>query len=271
MARNQSVAARLAKSVTEMHNIMTIRLNRNKQDLLNEQLTPPMLPVPVVRDLKGSHFQVLHSGTHVMQTMPSATAGLFFPMAVAISYQTHIARTVWNMKYNKPELWITPNRHSNSTAKHKGYILKEYVEACKKIGMTIEETSATIYETLAVNDTVLDRVVQEIDTAHLNNEFRYIESLNSAVRGGIHTGTRITHVKDALTRLNNSFNRLTRDVPVGNVLERCIGATPHSLLSTYDAIAQTMVDRMDFLSYLLTLPMNEMRVVIRAQLELDRN
>jgi hypothetical protein len=31
-----------------------------------------------------------------------------------------------------------------------------------------------------------------------------------------------------------------------------------------------MVERIDFMNHLLTLPINEMRVVIRAQLELDK-
>jgi len=144
MATNQTVADRLAKSVTEMHNIV-------------KNLSTPatnILPVPVIRDLKGSHFQVLHPSTHIMQTMPLATANLFFPLGIAISYRTNIAKTVWNLKYNKPELWITPNRYSNTTARHKSLIIGAFNRACMAIGMTYDEARASTYETLALSDSI---------------------------------------------------------------------------------------------------------------------
>ncbi len=267
MATNQNVADRLAKSVTEMHNIMKIRLDRNKQDLLVEHLTPPLLPVPVIRDLKGSHFQVLHPSTHIMQTMPLATANLFFPLGIAISYRTNIAKTVWNLKYNKPELWITPNRYSNTTARHKSLIIGAFNRACMAIGMTYDEARASTYETLALSDSIEDRVVNEIEHV-IRHGGDYKSALHDAVRGGIHVNTRIAHVQSALANTSNSFDRLTRDVPVGNTLERMqTGTIPHSLLEIYEQTARSMVERIDFMNHLLTLPINEMLVVIRAQLE----
>jgi len=78
-------------------------------------------------------------------------------------------------------------------------------------------------------------------------------------------------VQRALANTSNSFDRLTRDVPVGNTLERMqTGIIPHSLLEIYEQTARSMVERIDFMNHLLTLPINEMRVVIRAQLELDK-
>lgn len=272
MATNQQVADRLGKTVTEMHNIMKIRLNNNKQDLLVEHLTPPLLPVPVIRDLKGSHFQVLHPSTHILQTMPLATANLFFPLGLAISYRTYIAKTVWNLKYNKPELWISPTRYSNTTARHKSLITKAYNQACAAIGMTDDEARASTYETLALADNTHDRVLGELEQAIMTNGFNYKQSLKDALRHGIHGKTRIKTIADAHTRLSDSFDRLTRDVPVGNVHERLQGTTLYnpSFLMSYDKTVQDTLARMDFLSHIQTLPTDEMRVVIRAQLELDK-
>lgn len=272
MATNQNVADRLAKSVTEMHNIMKIRLDRNKQDLLVEHLTPPLLPVPVIRDLKGSHFQVLHPSTHIMQNMPLATANLFFPLGVAISYFTNIAKTVWNMQYNKPELWITPMWYSDTTARHKSLITGSFNRACLAIGMTYDEARASTYETLALNDNAHDRVITELEQAFLTNGFNYEQSLKDALRHGIHGKTRAKIVANAHTRLSDSFDRLTRDVPIGNVYERLqsMKLLHPTFLTSYEKTVQDTLARMDFLSYIQTLPLNEMRVVIRAQIELDK-
>lgn len=272
MATNQNVADRLAKSVTEMHNIMKIRLDRNKQDLLVEHLTPPLLPVPVIRDLKGSHFQVLHPSTHIMQTMPMATCNLFFPLGIAISYRTNIAKTVWNMQYNKPELWISPMRYSNTTARHKSLITKAFSKVCAAIGMTDDEARASTYETLALADSTQDRLLCELEQAFMTNGFNYEQSLKDALRHGIHGKTRAKIVADAHTRLSDSFDRLTRDVPLGNIHERLQSTTLYnpSFLPSYEKTVQDTLARMDFLSYIQTLPLDEMRVVIRAQLELDK-
>lgn len=262
MATNQNVADRLAKSVTEMHKIT------------KEKLTSPLLPVPVIRDLKVSHFQVLHSGIQSMQSMPSVTADLFFPMAIAISYHTHIARTIWNMQYNKPELWISPMRYSNTTARHKSLITGSFNRACMAIGMTYDEARASTYETLALQDNVNDRVMNELEQAFTTNDLNYEQSLRDALRHGIHGKTRAKIVADAHTRLSDSFDRLTRDVPIGNVKERFTRLQPSSISASYsvnyDKTVQDTLTRMDFLSYIQTLPLDEMRVVIRAQLELDK-
>jgi len=259
MATNQHVADRLAKTVIEMHNITKDRLDH------------PLLPVPVIRDLKGSHFQVLHSGIQSMQSMPSATAGLFFPMGVAISYRTYIAKTVWNIKYKKPELWITPQRYSNTTARHKSLITGAFNRACMEIGMTYDEARASTYETTATNDNLFDRVLQELETAMMTNGFNYEQSLRDALRHGIHGKTRAKIIADAHTRLSSSFDKLTRDIPIGNIAERHTSLTlPPSFIVSYDSVVQSTIQRMDFLSHIQTLPLDQMRVMIRAQLELDK-
>ena len=274
MATNQQVADRLAKTVTEMHNIMKIRLANSKQetkDLLVEELTPPMLPVPVIRDLKGSHFQVLHPSTHTMQTTPMATDNLFFPLGIAVSYRTNIAKTVWNMRYNKPELWISPMRYSNTTARHKSLITGSFNRACMAIGMTYDEARASTYETLALADNTNDRVLNELERAAMTNGFKYVEGVQDALRPSIHKQTRIRHIEQLRARLGESFDRLTRDVPVGNVHNRLAAATlPMSFITTYDKVVNETLARMDFLDYALTLPVDEMRVVLRSQIELDK-
>jgi hypothetical protein len=207
-----------------------------------------------------------------MQTLPPATANLFFPLGIAISYRTNIAKTVWNLKYNKPELWITPQRYSNTTARHKSLITGSFNRACMAIGMTNDEALASTYETLALADNVQDRVLSELEQAFMTNGFNYEQSLKDALRHGIHGKTRAKIIADAHTRLSDSFDRLTRDVPTGNIHERLqsMKLLHPTFLTRYDETAQNTLTRMDFLSYIQTLPLDKMRVVIRAQLELDK-
>jgi len=206
--------------------------------------------------------------------MPSATANLFFPMGIAISYRTYIARTVWNIKYNKPELWITPQRYSNTTARHKSLITGAFNRACMEIGMTYDEARASTYETLALNDNIDDRVMNELERAMMTNGFNYEQSLKDALRHGIHGKTRAKIIADAHTRLSNSFDKLTRDIPIGNMKERFNRLQPTTISASYsvnyDKTLHETLARMDFLSHIQTLPLDQMRVMIRAQLELDK-
>lgn len=50
----------------------------------------------------------------------------FYLLQTGISYRTVVARIMRNVHTKRNELWITPQRHSNSTQRHKDYFLNGF-------------------------------------------------------------------------------------------------------------------------------------------------
>lgn len=72
-----------------------------------------------LQSANGSRMHSVHQPTPPHST--SNPQNLFRPACAGVSYRTVVARIVRNTHTGRNELWITPQRYSNSTQRHKGY------------------------------------------------------------------------------------------------------------------------------------------------------
>ena len=80
---------------------------------------------------KGSRLQcrVLSENTQKLMRLNHP----FVTVSEAISYATPIARIVENYTADRRELWITPQRYSVSTSRHKDHIMSAWRARCRKL------------------------------------------------------------------------------------------------------------------------------------------
>jgi hypothetical protein len=163
-------------------------------------------------------------------------------VAQAISYATPIAHLVENWHAGRRELWITPQRYSVSTSRHKDHIMSAWRERCRKLdidptAVTFDALDRTNENHLTYADDILSRL------AAIN-----APRLRDATRRGV-----VTSAHHALTRLVRNATH---------------GVDPEQYPSLF-ANATRVQAHADTLACFMTLSTDDMRLAVKGFLTLN--
>lgn len=166
----------------------------------------------------------------------------FVVVSEAISYATPIARVVENWHAGRRELWISPQRYSVSTSRHKDHIMSAWNARCRKLGIdptavTFDALDRTNENHLTYADDILSRL------AAIN-----APRLRDATRRGV-----VTSAHHALTRLVRNATH---------------GVDPEQYPSLF-ANATRVQAHADTLLSFMTLSTDDMRAAVKGFLTLN--
>ena len=166
----------------------------------------------------------------------------FVVVSEAISYATPIARVVENWHAGRRELWITPQRYSMSTSRHKDHIMSAWHARCRKLDIdpatvTFDALDRTNENHLTYADDILSRL------AAIN-----APRLRDATRRGV-----VTSAHHALTRLVRNATH---------------GVDPEQYPSLI-ATATRVQAHADTLACFMTLSTDDMRAAVKGFLALN--
>jgi hypothetical protein len=166
----------------------------------------------------------------------------FVNVAQAISYGTPIARLVENWHAGRRELWITPQRYSVSTSRHKDHIMSAWRSRCRKLDVdpatvTFDAIDRTNENHLTYADDILSRL------ATIN-----APRLRDATRRGV-----VTSAHHALTRLVRNATH---------------GVDPERYPSLFAKATQVQAHA-DTLACFMTLSTDDMRLAVKGFLTLN--
>lgn len=224
----------------------------------------PHSPIKPIRSLRGSRMQVQGADPMLQHRMAQNSGGTFTPVAVGISYSTHVVMLVHNSHSPTPstpfELWVNPNQYSITTQRHVGMYTSAFLSA---VGYPDE---APVYRTEAV---LLAQSGQCIDRAapilHTNVLDRVLSTLHLIDKPYLHEGTRRAHVTNAATHLRTAIRHMTHAYPPGAdpIADRSLhrAAVVRELRSLLD----DLIEPMD-----ATMPIDQIRLQIRAYLSLTK-
>ena len=186
-------------------------------------------------EARGSRLQcrTFESSPHYRQ---------FAVVSEAISYATPIARIVENWHAGRRELWITPQRYSMSTSRHKDHIMSAWRERCRKLdvdpaAVTFDALDRTNENHLTYADDILSRL------ATIN-----APRLRDATRRGV-----VTSAHHALTRLVRNATH---------------GVDPEQYSSLFAKATQIQAHA-DTLASFMTLSTDDMRAAVKGFLALN--
>ena len=176
------------------------------------------------------------------RTFETSSNTQFVVVSEAISYATPIARVVENWHAGRRELWITPQRYSVSTSRHKDHIMSAWRERCRKLGIdpaavTFDALDRTNENHLTYADDILSRL------AAIN-----APRLRDATRRGV-----VTSAHHALTRLVRNATH---------------GVDPERYPLTF-AKAMQVQAHADTLASFMTLSTDDMRLAVKGFLTLN--
>ena len=170
-------------------------------------------------------------------------------LSQAISYSTLIAQRVHNLFTDQPEMWITSRYYSPTTARHKSHLERAYTEFCKNEGLP-----NTVY---VLADSVHVHRVNPTGLASLLNNATY--ELWEVDRPRIRDATRRGVLSSRLHRLNHHVHNITADRDPERIAAS--GNLPQLL--------QKADEMKHHLQHWLMLPVDEMRVTVKAYLTLN--
>ena len=186
-------------------------------------------------------------------TASSAPASQFEIMAEANSYSTLIARLVRNHFTGHFELWMTPNRYSDTTSRHKSLLLGAF----RKAG---NPATDIYYSTIAGewfdgrDVTVRHNIGQSLMRAR--------QHLHTATKPKLHESTRLTEFMNAKHKLEYQLRLATEGIDPARI--------------DHDIVA-TLREQLDFIAPLAApltptnLSMAERRAVVEGFFALERN
>lgn len=194
MATNQQAAARFASPI-ETGKPLTGYYNRTKSSTL--WISPQ------------SH--------HLART---GIASQFEVMAEANSYSTLIARLVRNTYTGHFELWMTPNRYSDTTLRHKTLLLSAFRSA--------SNPATDIYYSTPAGEGYYER-----DVEVRNNIGTYLlrvrRHLHTAIKPKIHEATRLTEFMNAKHKLEYQLRLATEGIAPERIDHDAVGALTEQL------------------------------------------
>jgi hypothetical protein len=166
----------------------------------------------------------------------------FVVVSEAISYATPIARVVENWHAGRRELWITPQRYSVSTSRHKDHIMSAWRERCRKLD--IDPTAVTFDALDRTNENHLTYAEDILSRLAAINAPR----LRDATRRGV-----VTSAHHALTRLVRNATH---------------GVDPEQYPLTFAKATQIQAHA-DTLACFMTLSTDDMRLAVKGFLTLN--
>lgn len=195
-----------------------------------------------LQNAQGSRMTSMHTAQPLL--IPS---NLFNTQAVGVSYRTVVARIVTNTHTKRNELWVTPQRHSNSTARHKQYLLNGF----RKAHANPMELDGDIFITPCTDDGS-----HRHNPTHVLNALRIINrDLPDVNLPRIREATRRGTLTSCLHRANVAMTNFTRGIP----LDAIDAPTLYELQHTIDFITTT-----------LAIPdIDEVRAAVRGYLALQ--
>jgi hypothetical protein len=254
MATNRDVATRFA-SVIKHKSVM--------QDA--------SFHAPLFRSLKGSNFRV-DADTHRYDRLRAETNDLFVPLVQATSYRTTVAEIVWNNHTKMPELWLDPQKYSDSTQRQVSYLRREFFDQLIE-AQFFEDTQTgrlasyeQVYETKAMNlshhhcrvTEVTDREAQfHYMIKHIKHNLTVVDEPKR------HEHTRRRALTDALRLAQYGLRLISQGVPTTY--------PGHRTLSTYE-LRNTLQEYIDTFTNLQHIEsMDELRIAVRGIQALERN
>jgi hypothetical protein len=166
----------------------------------------------------------------------------FVVVSEAISYATPIARVVENWHAGRRELWITPQRYSVSTSRHKDHIMSAWRSRCRKLDVDPASVTFDALDRTNVNHlTYADDILSQMATINAPR-------LRDATRRGV--------VQSAHSKLT----RLVRNATHGVDPER---------YPTLFATATRVQAHADTLLSFMTLSTDDMRLAVKGFLTLN--
>ena len=202
MATNHDKAARFAAVITDY---MTKGKLHTAHDAMNfiDCLPKKLHRQPSVKQT----MQPSLCTSNGIQFMATACNNVFLPLSNGYSYAERVARIVWNTHTQTPELWLTPQRFSNTTARHKDLYYRAYMNACR-----INKITPVVYNTLAVSHVGITRTSQVIvdreKTLH-----KAAARIKEATLPRLHAPTRYAAVIEAHKMLEYQLFLMTFNVP----------------------------------------------------------
>lgn len=131
----------------------------------------------------------------------------FYLVQTGISYRTVVARIMRNTHTKRNELWITPQRYSNSTQRHKAYFEAGFR---KSHGISYAEADQDIYVTPCV-DNSQDRHSPD----HVHNTIGVINhTLKDVNLPRLREATRRGTIASCLHRAKTTMRNFSHNVPL---------------------------------------------------------
>ena len=131
----------------------------------------------------------------------------FYLVQTGISYRTVVARIMRNTHTKRNELWITPQRYSNSTQRHKGYFESGFR---KSHGISYAEADQDIYVTPCV-DNSQDRHSPD----HVHNTIGVINhTLKDVNLPRLREATRRGTIASCLHRAKTTMRNFSNNIPL---------------------------------------------------------
>lgn len=191
--------------------------------------------------------------------MATECNNVFLPLCNGYSYAERVARIVWNTHTQTPELWITPQRFSDTTVRHKDLYYRAYVNACR-----IHNIAPVTYSTNAVSGVGITRVSQVlVDREKILT--RCTARMYDAILPKLHTPTRYAAIIEAKTALEYQLRLLTENTPdAAHIYE----GHPQ-MRAAHEQTAWTLAEQADYLAMLQTLDVKTMRAAIAGLKALD--
>jgi len=176
------------------------------------------------------------------RTFETSSNTQFVVVSQAISYATPIAHLVENWHAGRRELWITPQRYSVSTSRHKDHIMSAWRERCRKLD--IDPTAVTFDALDRTNENHLTYAEDILSRLAAINAPR----LRDATRRGV-----VTSAHHALTRLVRNATH---------------GVDPEQYPSLIAKAARVQAHA-DTLASFMTLSTDDMRAAVKGFLTLN--
>lgn len=256
MATNHDKAAKFAAVITDY-----LAPNTNKLHTAHDvQCYLDALPAKIRRTSTAAKQSMSVSIADVdVKFMASECNNTFMPLSNGYSYSERVARIVWNTHTMQPELWITPERFSNTTARHKQLYYAAYSNACR-----VNNITPVVYHTRAVTRPIATRASKAVLDSERHFE-RAATQLRRANAPRLHEATRYAHLDAARRNLEYQLRLLTEGIPA---IEHMYATYP-ALRESHKETVWALTERLEFITMLQTLDVKAMRAAIAGLAALD--
>lgn len=254
MATNHDRAARFAAVITDY-------MTKGKLHTAHDAMTfIDCLPKKLHRQttIKQPMLAVLATGNNI-QFMATECNNAFLPLSSGYSCAERVARIVWNTTTQTPELWITPQRFSNTAARHKYLYREAYENACR-----IHNITPTIYNTHAVTGvgiTRSSRVIVDMGKTLTQCAAR----IKEATLPRLHAPTRYAAIIEAKTTLEYQLRLMTENTPDAAHMYK----NSPQMLEAHQQTMWALAEKASLAAMLQTLDVKELRAAIAGLAALD--
>jgi len=248
---------------------MSATLNKVIERFISPLVPTKDQPFPlrrVRRALKASSLRVSPPET-VFRPIANPNVACMRPLADLYSYDTRIARLMFNQHSNKPELWVTPTRYSSTTDRHSWAVRRAFYLAmtdntCESDPdpfrpWLVPQTTAAlqqVYYTKAAHatPTILDGRDEAMLRSYDHELSRSTHQLRMATKPRLFESTRKMHIQRAHELAREMKHHIQNDLPEPPALP---------LLDSHIAFIETLLDE--------NMPMDAKRAMIAGFVALE--